>query len=35
VTILGKDGSSVVVAEASKTQIADAILDRVFGAEPA
>jgi phosphopantothenoylcysteine decarboxylase / phosphopantothenate---cysteine ligase len=33
VTILGKDGSSFAVPEASKMEIADAILDRVFGPE--
>ena len=31
VTILGRDGSSVTVPEGSKIEIADAILDRVFG----
>ena len=34
VTILSKDGSSRTVPEASKAEIADAILDRIFGAEP-
>jgi phosphopantothenoylcysteine decarboxylase/phosphopantothenate--cysteine ligase len=33
VTILSKDGSSRTVPEASKAEIADAILDRIFGAE--
>ncbi len=33
VTILGRNGSSLAVPEASKTEIADAILDRVLGAE--
>jgi phosphopantothenoylcysteine decarboxylase/phosphopantothenate--cysteine ligase len=33
VTILGRDGSSVAVAEGSKTEIAEAILDRVLGPE--
>jgi phosphopantothenoylcysteine decarboxylase/phosphopantothenate--cysteine ligase len=32
VTILGKDGGSLVVAEASKAEIADAILDRTLAA---
>jgi phosphopantothenoylcysteine decarboxylase/phosphopantothenate--cysteine ligase len=32
VTILDRDGGSVAVPEASKHEIADAILDRVFGA---
>ncbi len=31
VTILGKDGSSVTIPEGSKTEIAEAILDRIFG----
>ena len=35
VTILSKDGSAQPVAEASKTRIAEAILDRVLGGEPA
>jgi phosphopantothenoylcysteine decarboxylase/phosphopantothenate--cysteine ligase len=35
VTILGRDGSSVVVPEASKLEIAEAILDRVFGPDAA
>jgi phosphopantothenoylcysteine decarboxylase/phosphopantothenate--cysteine ligase len=35
VTILGRDGSSVEVPEGSKAEIADAILDRIFGAERA
>ncbi len=35
VTILGRDGSSLFVPEGSKAEIADAILDRVFGPEPA
>jgi phosphopantothenoylcysteine decarboxylase/phosphopantothenate--cysteine ligase len=35
VTILGRDGSSLSVPEASKAEIADAILDRVFGPERA
>jgi phosphopantothenoylcysteine decarboxylase/phosphopantothenate--cysteine ligase len=33
VTILGRDGSAVDIPEASKAEIADAILDRIFGAE--
>jgi phosphopantothenoylcysteine decarboxylase/phosphopantothenate--cysteine ligase len=32
VTILGRDGSSHAVPETSKAEIADAILDRIFGA---
>jgi phosphopantothenoylcysteine decarboxylase/phosphopantothenate--cysteine ligase len=35
VTILGADGSSVIVPEGSKAEIADAILDRTLGAERA
>ena len=35
VTILDRDGGSVEVAEASKAEIADAILDRVFGRDAA
>jgi len=35
VTILARDGAPLAVAEASKTEIAEAILDRVCGAEPA
>ena len=35
VTILGRDGSSVEVPEASKAEIADAILDRILGEERA
>jgi phosphopantothenoylcysteine decarboxylase/phosphopantothenate--cysteine ligase len=35
VTILGRDGSSWVVPEASKAEIADAILDRTLGGERA
>ena len=35
VTILGRDGSSLTVPEMSKGEIADAILDRVLGAEEA
>jgi len=35
VTVLGRDGSSVAVPEGSKAEIADAILDRIFGAERA
>ena len=35
VTILGRDGQSWDVPKASKVEIADAILDRVFGAVPA
>jgi phosphopantothenoylcysteine decarboxylase / phosphopantothenate---cysteine ligase len=35
VTILGRDGSSHPVPEMSKAEIADAILDRIFGAEAA
>jgi phosphopantothenoylcysteine decarboxylase/phosphopantothenate--cysteine ligase len=31
VTILGRDGSSFAIPEASKTEIADAILDRILG----
>ncbi len=31
VIILGKDGSSVTIPEGSKTEIAEAILDRIFG----
>jgi phosphopantothenoylcysteine decarboxylase/phosphopantothenate--cysteine ligase len=34
VTILGRDGSSVEVPAGSKAEIADAILDRIFGQEP-
>jgi len=33
VIVLGADGSSVTVPEGSKVEIADAILDRIFGAE--
>jgi phosphopantothenoylcysteine decarboxylase/phosphopantothenate--cysteine ligase len=35
VTILARDGSSQTVTERSKAEIADAILDRIFGSEPA
>jgi len=35
VTILARDGSSVMVPEASKREIAEAILDRVFGPDGA
>ncbi len=35
VTILDKNGSSVTIPEGSKVEIADAILDRVFGPDPA
>lgn len=35
VTILGRDGSTQVVPEMTKAEIADAILDRIFGTEPA
>jgi phosphopantothenoylcysteine decarboxylase/phosphopantothenate--cysteine ligase len=35
VTILGKDGSRLAVPQASKVEIADAILDRALGAERA
>lgn len=35
VTILDREGGSVEVAEASKAEIADAILDRVFGRDAA
>jgi phosphopantothenoylcysteine decarboxylase / phosphopantothenate---cysteine ligase len=35
VTILGRDGSSVTVPEASKAEIADAILDRILGPDAA
>jgi len=35
VTILDRDGGSVEVAEASKAEIADAILDQVFGLDAA
>jgi len=35
VTILGSDGSAVTVPEGSKAEIADAILDRILGGEPA
>lgn len=35
VTILGRDGSTLSVPEASKAEIADAILDRVFAPERA
>ncbi len=35
VTILGRDGSSVTVPEASKVEIAEAILDRIFGPDAA
>jgi phosphopantothenoylcysteine decarboxylase/phosphopantothenate--cysteine ligase len=34
VTILGRDGSAIEVPARSKAEIADAILDRIFGAEP-
>jgi phosphopantothenoylcysteine decarboxylase/phosphopantothenate--cysteine ligase len=33
VTILGRDGSSLTVPEGSKVEIADAILDRIFGSD--
>jgi phosphopantothenoylcysteine decarboxylase/phosphopantothenate--cysteine ligase len=35
VTILGRDGSSFAIPEASKTEIADAILDRILGPDAA
>jgi len=35
VTVLGRDGASWEIPEASKDEIADAILDRVLGGEPA
>jgi phosphopantothenoylcysteine decarboxylase/phosphopantothenate--cysteine ligase len=35
VTILGRDGSSLAIPEASKTEIADAILDRILGPDAA
>lgn len=35
VTILGRDGSSVALPEAAKSELADAILDRILGAETA
>ena len=35
VTVFGRDGSSLAVPEASKPEIADAILDRILGSEGA
>jgi phosphopantothenoylcysteine decarboxylase/phosphopantothenate--cysteine ligase len=35
VTILGKDGSSVALPAASKIELAEAIIDRILGAEEA
>lgn len=35
VTVLGRDGSALEIPRASKTEIAEAILDRVLGGEPA